>query len=187
MNKIISIYAEATPNPESMKFVVNQYIAQNKTFDFPDKKAAQNAPFAQKLFDFAFVRQVFISNNFVTILKRTEDEWHELIPILKDFIKSYLESDLPIVNKTEIESNENDNDLTKKIKQILQEYVQPAVQTDGGAISYKSFDQSSGQLTVSLQGACSGCPSSLITLKAGIENLMTRMVPDVKEVVADSI
>jgi NFU1 iron-sulfur cluster scaffold homolog, mitochondrial len=145
-------------------------------------------PLAVKLFEFPFVERVYISQNFVTITRHSHEDWLEINPILKEFIQSYLEAGLPVASSVQPDvgshdadgSVEGDSQTPQRIQQILREYIQPAVEQDGGAIRYKS-----GVVSVTLQGSCSGCPSSTITLKAGIENLLKRMLPEVKEVVAD--
>ncbi len=188
VQNLISIYSEATPNPETMKFVSNRYILPDASLEFTDAAAAaEGSPLAAKLFEFPFVQGVFIASNFVTVTKKEGEDWFELTPILKDFVKSYLEAGMPILAEKTIEvDTSNDTETVKRIRQILADYIQPAVEQDGGAISYKHFDEQTGVVTVSLQGSCSGCPSSMITLKAGIENLLKRMLPEVTEVVADS-
>jgi Fe-S cluster biogenesis protein NfuA len=128
-----------------------------------------------------------MASNFVTVTKKAGEDWFEITPILKDFVKSYLEAGMPILaEKQVVEDTSNDSETIKRIRQILTDYIQPAVEQDGGAISYKHFDETTGVVTVTLQGSCSGCPSSMITLKAGIENLLKRMLPEVTEVVADA-
>jgi Fe-S cluster biogenesis protein NfuA len=185
---LVTLYSEATPNPETMKFVSNRYILPDGSLEFTDAAAAAaGSPLAEKLFEFPFVQSVFIASNFVTVTKKQADDWFEITPILKDFIQSYLEAGMPILAAAQkTYDSSNDSETVKRIRQILQDYIQPAVEQDGGAISFKHFDQASGVVTVSLQGACSGCPSSMITLKAGIENLLKRMLPEVNEVVADA-
>lgn len=123
-------------------------------------------------------------NNFVSVTKHAEQEWFDIIPELKSFIKSYIESGEPIVTKKEELTEEEENDAVKKIKQLLDDHVKPAVEMDGGAIHYKSFKD--GVVTVVMKGSCSGCPSSTMTLKAGIENLLKRMVPEVEAVEAEA-
>lgn len=181
----INVYTESTPNPATMKFLVNKLL-YNGSLDFPDKEKAQSSPFARELFKFNFVNGVFFASNFVTITKSEDSEWEDILPILKDFVKGAVESELLI---HEIESDENvafeGSETEKKIQQVLHDYVRPAVEQDGGAIAYKSFDE--GVVTVELRGSCSGCPSSTITLKAGIEGLLKRMVPEVQEVVAEAM
>ena len=183
----VTLYAEPTPNPETMKFVTNRFLAESASYDFPDIESTSTAPMARTLFDFHFVRGVFISNNYVTVTKAPDEDWNELTPVLKDFIKNYLETGLEVISTKSGQANdasEDDSENVAKIKQILRDYVQPAIEQDGGAIQFKSFE--AGKVTVMLQGSCSGCPSSTITLKAGIEGLLKRMVPEVEEVVADS-
>lgn len=186
---IIDLYTEATPNPETLKFVVNKVLYENKSADFQNVTSASNSPLAMDLFGFPFVKGVFIMNNFITITKHPETIWEDIMPSLKAFIKKYVQDDRPIIidggdNKT-AEPLKGEEVITK-IKEVLENYVKPAVEMDGGAIQYKNFDEEDGRLSVMLQGSCSGCPSSMITLKSGIENLMKRMVPEVKEVVADA-
>ena len=187
--RFVHIYTVSNPNPNSMKFVANYMLVQEgDTFDFPDAHSAETSPLALELFKFSFVRRVFIAANFVTITKDEGTEWFEISDILRAFIKQYLESDKPVIREnTESPQaySENDSEEVRKIKEILDEYVRPAVEQDGGAIHFRSFEE--GIVKVQLQGSCSGCPSSTVTLKAGIENLLKRMVPEVKEVVAEGV
>ncbi len=193
-NPVISIYTEMTPNPETMKFVANKLLYPGKSIDFPDETTAKPSPLAQELFSFPFIKSVFIASNFVTLTKSSEtEEWQDMIPTVKQFLKEYLEEGKAVVNDDEVvkikmeSSNEisaDDNDVVKRIKELLENYVKPAVEMDGGAIQFKSFED--GKVNLMLQGSCSGCPSSMITLKAGIEGMMKRMIPEVKEVVAEA-
>jgi Fe-S cluster biogenesis protein NfuA len=181
---VITIYAEATPNPASMKFVSNQMILPNDSVDFRKKEDVSLCPMADDLFDYPFVDGVFIMNNFVSITKHADYEWNDITPELKTIIKEYLESGKPIVEKkVELTEDESDEVVTK-IKQLLNDHVKPAVEMDGGAIDFKSFED--GIVTVMMKGSCSGCPSSTMTLKAGIENLLKRMVPEVEAVEAEA-
>lgn len=184
--KNVHIYLESNPNPNSLKFVVNEILVpETMSFDFPDLESASISPLAQELFQFPFVDRVFFASNFVTVTKKEEVEWLEIQATLKDFIKQYLEAGKFIIelNENEAASAEEETEAVKKIKTILEEYIRPAVEQDGGAITYHSFID--GVVKVKLQGSCSGCPSSMITLKAGIENLFTRMMPgEVKSVEA---
>lgn len=186
LKNMITIYSEATPNPDTMKFVLNRLILPNDTADFPDAASASDSPLASELFNnFDYVRGVFIMNNFVTITKVDHADWYELIPAMKEFIKKYVEDEKAIINvRVDGLTEEEDSEVVRKIKELLDTHVKPAVEMDGGAISFKSFDH--GIVTVSLKGSCSGCPSSTITLKAGIEGLLKRMVPEVSEVIADA-
>lgn len=187
----IHIYLESNPNPNSLKFVTNMMLLpEGESFDFPDAESAEHAPLAQELFGIPNVRRVFYMSNFITVTKSDDVEWVELQDQLKKNIKEFLEEGKPLLvneavaNGTTID--ENDSETVKKIKGILDEYIRPAVEQDGGAISFHSFED--GVVKVLLQGSCSGCPSSTITLKSGIENLLKTMLPnEVKEVEAEGI
>jgi len=191
---IISIYTEMTPNPETMKFVANKLLYPGKSIDFPDAESAKPSPLATELFGFPFVKAVFIASNFVTLTKTGDtDDWQDVIPSIRQFLKEYLEEGKSIVNEEEVaamkteSSNQvaaDDDDVVKRIKELLDNYVRPAVEMDGGAIQFKSYED--GVVNLMMQGSCSGCPSSMITLKAGIEGMMKRMIPEVKEVVAEA-
>ncbi len=191
---MISIYTEMTPNPETMKFVANKLLYPGKSIDFPDVDSAKPSPLATELFGFPFVKAIFIASNFVTITKTSETEdWQDVIPSVRQFLKEYLEEGKPIVNEEEVAAMKtdssnlvaaDDDDVVKRIKELLDNYVRPAVEMDGGAIQFKSYED--GTVNLAMQGSCSGCPSSMITLKAGIEGMMKRMIPEVKEVVAMS-
>jgi Fe-S cluster biogenesis protein NfuA len=183
-----NIYAEQTPNPETMKFVLNKMILPDEAEDYPTKEKANASPLAKSLFEFSFVNGVFVMNNFVTITRAPETEWHEITPIVKEFLKAYVEAGEPISYKSDKSNIEGaDNIIVAQILDILDTYIKPAVENDGGMISFKSFNEENGLVTVELKGSCSGCPSSTVTLKRGIEGLLTRMVPQVKEVVAESL
>jgi len=193
-NPIISIYTEMTPNPETMKFVANKLLYPGKSIDFPDMESAKPSQLATELFGFPFIKAVFIASNFVTLTKTSDTEdWQDVIPTIRTFLKEYLEEGKAVVNEEELaavkqtSSNEvsaDDDDIVKRIKELLDNYVRPAVEMDGGAIQFKSYD--AGTVNLAMQGSCSGCPSSMITLKAGIEGMMKRMIPEVKEVVAEA-
>ena len=191
-NPVISIYTEMTPNPETMKFVANKLLFPGKSIDFPDVEAAKPSPLAIELFGFPFIKSIFIASNFVTLTKTNDTDWADVIPSIRLFLKDYLEDGKPVVNEEEItvaQSDGNaiaadDDDVVKRIKELLESYVKPAVEMDGGAIQFKSYNE--GTVNLMLQGSCSGCPSSMITLKAGIEGMMKRMIPEVREVVAEA-
>jgi len=189
-NFIVSIYTEATPNPDSLKFVMNKMLLTGSSVDFERGDEVAYAPLAEALFnEYAYIKGVFIMNNFVTVRKEADADWFEVKSIISDFIKTYVSEGKTIVGEIpEIDniSGETDGDaIVAKIKQMLDQYVKPAVEMDGGAIQFKSFDN--GIVTLVMQGSCSGCPSSTVTLKSGIEGLLRRMVPEVKEVVAESV
>lgn len=184
--KNVHIYLESNPNPNSLKFVVNEMLVpEAMSFDFPDAESTGISPLANELFSFPFVDRVFFASNFITVTKKEDVEWLEIQSTLKEHIKKYLEAGKFIieVNEEAPVSSEEETETIKKIKTILDEYIRPAVEQDGGAITYHSFND--GIVKVRLQGSCSGCPSSMVTLKAGIENLFTRMMPgEVKAVEA---
>jgi Fe-S cluster biogenesis protein NfuA len=193
-NTIVSIYTEMTPNPETMKFVANKLLYPGKSIDIADENLAFASPLAKELFSFPFIKSVFIASNFVTLTKNTEqDDWQDVIPTIKTFLKEFLENGGIVVNEEEVAKmkqeasntvNADDDDVVKRIKELLENYVKPAVEMDGGAIQFKSYNE--GIVNLMLQGSCSGCPSSMVTLKAGIEGMMKRMIPEVKEVVAEA-
>lgn len=175
----IHIYLESNPNPNSLKFVVNEMlIPEGLSFDFPDVESAGNAPLAKELFAYPFVDRVFYMSNFITVTKKEGVEWIEIQNTIKDHIKKFLESGKFIIEVDESDAGpaQEETEAVKKIKTILEEYIRPAVEQDGGAITFHSFRD--GIVKVRLQGSCSGCPSSMVTLKAGIENLFKRMMPD---------
>lgn len=176
--KNVHIYLESNPNPNSLKFVVNEMLVpEGMSFDFPDATSASESPLAQELFIYPFVERVFFASNFVTVTKSGDLEWLEIQNTIKDHIRKFLEAGKLIIDVKDAEAPEveEETDAIRKIKTILEEYIRPAVEQDGGAITYHSFQD--GIVKVKLQGSCSGCPSSMITLKAGIENLFTRMMP----------
>ncbi|MFC6998481.1 NifU family protein [Rufibacter roseus] len=197
--KPVSVYAEANPNPESMKFVLNSVLlGEGGSVDYPSVESAAESPFAQELFNFDYVSRVFIASNFVTVTKNTPIAWAQLIPELRTFIKSYVEAGGPIFLGTPTTStaasaaaevpsdlSAEDTEISQKVIDLLENYVRPAVEQDGGNITFRSYKD--GVVTVNLQGSCSGCPSATVTLKAGIENLLKRMVPQVQEVVAEGV
>lgn len=186
----VHLYLEANPNPNSLKFVANLMLTpEGESYDFPDVASAQDAPLAQELFAYPYVRRVFYMSNFITVTKSEEIEWLEVQNELKQHIQAYLEAEKPLLVNEYWEQgsavDENDSETVKKIKGILDEYIRPAVEQDGGAISFHSFQD--GVVKVLLQGSCSGCPSSTVTLKSGIENLLKTMLPEVKEVEAEGV
>ena len=182
----VTLYYESNPNPNSLKFVANFMLLQpNEIHDFTSMDTAKDSPLAQELFTYPFVREVFFMSNFVTITKDEDTNWEEVKPSLKAHIQDFLESGKRVVTEsTQVANpiNTSNSEIDEKIISILDEYIKPAVESDGGAISFDSFE--AGTVKVILQGSCSGCPSSTITLKAGIENLLKSMLPEVKNVEA---
>jgi Fe-S cluster biogenesis protein NfuA len=202
MKRAVTVYAEVTPNPSTMKYVTDLMLLNGgETAEFLSAKEAKGySSMALELFNFPFVKSVFFANNFITITKTETLEWDYIVKELRDFIKNWIENNESAVEKIpsarEIEKVEGDKktiisekpvletELDKLIHNLLEEYVKPAVESDGGAIDFKSFDPVTGTVTVVLRGSCSGCPSSTATLKGGIESLLKSQCPDVQEVVA---
>lgn len=193
----VMLYTEQTPNPESLKFVTNRMLYRG-TADFREEELAREwSPLATALFELPYVKGVYICNNFVTVTKELNYAWEDIMLKLKEFIKGYVEEGGAIVSDgfaeamAEIEAErgasydytEDEAELVRKIKELIDTYVKPAVEMDGGNIEFKSFQD--GKVTLIMQGACSGCPSSTVTLKAGIEGMLKRMVPEVKEVISE--
>ncbi len=187
----VIVYAESTPNPASMKFVINKFLLKEGSVEFLSKEQANNCPLAFQLFNFSAVTSVFITSNFVTITKEATIDWFDITTILREFIKGFLESGEQVFTGEQgqkadptIERTHTASAIETKIVETLEEYVKPAVEGDGGAIHFKSFEN--GVVTLILKGSCSGCPSSTQTLKGGIENLLKRLIPEVQEVVAEA-
>ncbi len=184
----VNLYIESNPNPNTLKFVANyMLVPEGANFDFTDPGAAAGSELAQELFTYPFVQGVFVMSNFVTVSKDEATDWEEVKLGIKEHIKNYLDSGKPVVDlsaqpQPDAGTPAEGSDIEENIKAILNEYIRPAVEQDGGAIHFHSFED--GKVSVVLQGACSGCPSSTLTLKAGIENLLKRMVPQVEEVEA---
>ena len=177
-NNPISIYTESTPNPSVLKFVSNKLVIDG-SFEFNNIDEAQEMEFAKKLFEFSYVKSIYISKNFVSITKYDLKNWDEVTLELRNFIKNYLEINEINFKRKEVETEEIDLDETsKKIISILDEYIKPAVSSDGGNILFDSYDKDKKLVKVILQGACSGCPSSTVTLKNGIENMLKEMLSD---------
>ena len=177
-NNPISIYTESTPNPSVLKFVSNKLIVDG-SFEFNNIDEAQEMEFAKKLFEFSYVKSIYISKNFVSITKYDLKNWDEITLELRNFIKNYLEINEINFKRKEVKTEEIDLDETsKKIISILDEYIKPAVSSDGGNILFDSYDKDKKLVKVILQGACSGCPSSTVTLKNGIENMLKEMLSD---------
>ncbi|MGA1227626.1 MAG: NifU family protein [Tamlana sp.] len=183
----VTVYAESTPNPSTMKFVANKKIVTT-LFEFTSIDEAKLSPLATELFHFPFVKSIFIDENYVSITKYDIAEWQDITLELREFIRSFIEKGkdvvLPEAANTLKKSNEqldshfeNLDDISKQIVNILEEYVKPAVASDGGNIQFISYNANNKNVSVLLQGACSGCPSSTYTLKSGIENMLKEMLP----------
>ena len=183
----VTVYAESTPNPSVMKFVANKKLV-TALYEFTSIEEAKYSPLATELFHFPFVKSVFIDGNYVSITKYDITEWQEITIEIREYIKKYVESGKDIVlpeaaetlQKTSAQKDSNFealDDTSKEIVNILEEYVKPAVASDGGNIQFISYDANEKNVSVLLQGACSGCPSSTYTLKSGIENMLKEMLP----------
>jgi|TARA_B110000503_G_scaffold95613_1_gene143946 Fe-S cluster biogenesis protein NfuA len=195
----IEVYAEVTPNPSAMKFGTNKSLTATDVEYKNIEQASKSSPLAQALFGFPFVKGVFISENYISITKFDIVEWNDVYAEVRNFISMYLQDNKTIIKelpktesttkKTTKEKKEGTIDDLEgtpgKIIAILDEYIRPAVASDGGNIAFKSYDEESKVVSVILQGACSGCPSSTITLKNGIETMLKEMLPnEISEVVA---
>lgn len=174
----ISIYTESTPNPSVLKFVSNKLIVED-SLEFNNIDEAQEMEFAKKLFEFPYIKSIYISKNFVSITKYDLKNWDEVTLELRNFIKNYLENNKIDFKTKKVEVKEIQlDDTSKQIISILDEYIKPAVSSDGGNILFDSYDPDKKLVKVVLQGACSGCPSSTVTLKNGIENMLKEMLSD---------
>ncbi|WP_407557809.1 NifU family protein [Winogradskyella sp. 4-2091] len=184
----VTVYAESTPNPAVLKFVCNKILVPS-LYEFTSIEDAKPSPLATALFQFPFVKNVFMEKNFISITKFDIIEWEDITIQLREFLKSYVEEGKTILNdnapqqlnKTEeaVEQKfEALDDVSKNIVNILEEYIKPAVESDGGNIEFKSYDENTKKVEVLLQGACSGCPSSTFTLKNGIETMLKDMLND---------
>jgi Fe-S cluster biogenesis protein NfuA len=214
----IQVFAESTPNPSVIKLITNRVLLAGHLLEMNRQNDQGISPLGTRLLQFDELVSVMISGSFVSLTRQPHSEWTELIPVLRDFMIHYLQSELPIVNEAlwkihgpslaidaQASAAPNSGAQTSEdsfgdslgegyhrnlqiesaIEEILKDYIQPAVEQDGGAIQFKSFNPESGLVKVVLRGACSGCPSASLTLKAGIENLLRRMIPEVREVVSD--
>ena len=198
------VYAEETPNPASLKFVANKLLlVSGARAEYASAAETKDAPLAQALFNFPFVKRVFIASNFVSIVKTDAVEWEEIRDELRVFLTEYLNKGNAVVTKLPQQEVAKDNtfketvsvntqhaaptnEVETKIIEVLEQYIRPAVEQDGGLITFKELKE--GILTVQMRGSCSGCPSSTMTLKAGIEALLKRLLPnDVKEVVSEAV
>ena len=192
----VMLYTEQTPNPEALKYVTNRLLYRGIA-DFKEKDlAAEWSPMANSLMELPYVKSVYFNNNYVTITKEMNYDWAEIMLKLKEFIKDYLEKSGIVIKDGFAEYWEErtaaDNsgqfsgeggEIARKVKELIDTYVKPAVEMDGGNIEFKAYDK--GVVYVTMQGSCSGCPSATVTLKAGIEGMLKRMVPEVIEVVQE--
>ena len=187
----VTVYAESTPNPSAMKFVANKKITY-QTLSFENTDSAKDAPLVKELFNFPFVKEVFMDENYISISKNDTVQWEEVVMEIRRFIKAYLEEEKTILGPSFFSNDQKSitsnpeyslNDTELEIVKILEEYVKPAVASDGGNIIFDSYEDTEKRVKVLLQGACSGCPSSTFTLKNGIENILKEMLPGKVEMV----
>lgn len=176
------IQTEDTPNPATLKFIPGTDVMGQGTADFPDKESAKGSALARRLFQIDGISGVFLGSDFVTVTKTDDQEWFTLKPSILAGIMEHYASGLPVIdaNSEDGSSDDEDDDLVKQIKHLLDTRVRPAVAMDGGDIVFHDFDD--GIVTLSMRGACSGCPSSTATLKMGIENMLRHYIPEVREV-----
>ena len=195
----VSVYAESTPNPSTMRFVSSRLLVQDGRlleFRTPEETVGVS-PLAEHVFNLPFVTGVFISSNFISVTRNTSITWDLVQLELREYIQEFLNTDGRVVYEDApaqalADANERASSHAdargpedEKIIRVLEEYIRPAVEGDGGHIAFRSFEE--GVVTVSLRGSCSGCPSSMVTLKQGIENLLKHEVPGVREVVAEEL
>ena len=178
----VTVYAESTPNPNAMKFVVNKRIV-NDIYEFKSLEDSSESPLAKSLFGFEFVNEVFFDFNFVSIIQKPEFKWQENVMDVREFIRSFIQDNNTIVfeenikKASKIKTDIPIDDVSKEIIKIIDENIKPAVASDGGNILFESYETDTKKVNVILQGACSGCPSSTITLKSGIETMLKDMLP----------
>ncbi len=178
----VTVYAESTPNPNAMKFVVNKRIV-NDIYEFKSLEDSSESPLAKSLFGFEFVNEVFFDFNFVSIIQKSGFKWEENVMDVREFIRSFIQDNNTIVfeenikKASKVKTDIPIDDVSKEIIKIIDENIKPAVASDGGNILFESYETDTKKVNVILQGACSGCPSSTITLKSGIETMLKDMLP----------
>ena len=178
----VTVYAESTPNPNAMKFVVNKKIVDD-VYEFKSIDQTKDSPLAKSLFGFDFIKEVFFDFNFVSLIQNPGNNWDENVMDVREFIRSFIQDSNTIVfedrikNNIKTKPNVEYDDISKEIIKIIDENIKPAVASDGGNIMFESYDTTTQKVNVILQGACSGCPSSTVTLKSGIETMLKDMLP----------
>ncbi|MCR9114016.1 MAG: NifU family protein [Rhodobacteraceae bacterium] len=179
------IQTESTPNPATLKFLPGQTVLEAGTADFPSAEGAENSPLAERIFKVQGVSGVFLGNDFVTVTKTEETEWDHVKPAILGAIMEHFTSGQPVMlgevaASGHAEHDGENSEIVGQIKELLDTRVRPAVAQDGGDITFHGFER--GVVYLHMQGACAGCPSSTITLKMGIENLLRHYIPEVTEV-----
>ena len=184
----VTVYGETTPNPSALKFVVSKMLTKN-AIEFKNIDQTAASPLAKELFKFPYVKEIFIDENYISVTKYDINDWQEITLELRSFIKQYIENGGAVLDEnyvatvsaaedTKAAAFDNLDVTSQQIINILEEYVKPAVQADGGNIAFESYNEADKTVKVILQGACSGCPSSTFTLKSGIENMLKSMLND---------
>lgn len=192
----VTVYGETTPNPATLKFVASKMITKT-AIEFKNIDETAPSPLAKELFGFAYVKEIFIDENYISVTKYDLYEWNDITLELRTFIKLYIENggtvldetyqiENPKAEKQQIKNFDNLDTTSQQIINILEEYVKPAVAADGGNILFDSYDEATKRVKVVMQGACNGCPSSTFTLKSGIENMLKDMLND-KDIVVEAI
>ncbi|HCQ12640.1 NifU family protein [Flavobacterium sp.] len=192
----ITVYGETTPNPSTLKFVVSKLLTKTAV-EFKNIDETTASPLAKELFQFSFVKEIFIDENYISVTKYEVANWEEITLEIRTFIKQYIENGGTVVDETlivqdanqdkqQIKNFDNLDTTSQQIINILEEYVKPAVAADGGNILFDSFDEESKRVKVILQGSCNGCPSSTFTLKSGIENMLKDMLND-KDIIVEAL
>lgn len=192
----INVYGEITPNPSALKFVVSRMLTKSAA-EFKNIDQAAPSPLAKELFNFPYVKEIFIDENYISVTKYDVYDWNDITMELRNFIRQYIENGGTVLDesmlvtspeqeKQKIANFDNLDTTSQQIINILEEYVKPAVQADGGNILFDSFDENTKRVKVVLQGACSGCPSSTFTLKSGIENMLKDMLND-PEIIVEAL
>jgi NFU1 iron-sulfur cluster scaffold homolog, mitochondrial len=192
----VTVYGEMTPNPATLKFVVNKMVTKT-AMEFKNIDETKPSPLSKELFSFPYVKEVFIDENYISVSKYDSYEWNDITIELRSFIKLFIENGgtvldeellvtSPKIEKQKIENFDSLDTTSQQIINILEEYVKPAVAADGGNILFDSYDESEKRVKVVLQGACNGCPSSTFTLKSGIENMLKDMLND-KDIIVEAL
>ena len=180
-NEEIKIHTEGTPNPNALKFVLDKTLLNN-TANFPNRESAKNSPLAGRLFNIKSVEEIFIGKDFITVSKSPDASWDSIYSKLVDAINEHFKSGEPIILQTVSKKSKSGSEVEQKILDILDDQIRPAVASDGGDVIFDSYED--GVLRLHLQGACSSCPSSIMTLKSGIEAMLKRQIPELKEVIS---
>jgi Fe-S cluster biogenesis protein NfuA len=180
---VVDVYAEMTPNPNTIKFYLNRHFLEAGSLDFPSKEKAETSALPKLLFEVDSVTGVLVGKDFVSVSKKPESDWEPIVTSVIEKIKSFVVSGQPAVDETLIRSDHpgDADEVERKIRQILDDEIRPAVARDGGDIIFYGYQD--GIVTLHLQGACSTCPSSIMTLKMGVEGRLKQAIPEIKEVV----